>query len=321
MEELEMVNARLTIARTAIVLASLFFSQTALTMMPTKPVSDRNFLQLPDGRWLSNVMVRGSRLTLTKGLGNKMSASSMQTYQKLKADSKSNRDHKVQWVLMDLDGKRILDQSLNANRKMFGASSSKIFVGATLLSKQSGGLTDKQLRQMGDMLVVSDNNAWIDLQRQIGDGDADKGRELNYRFTQDMGYELTRGFQGYWGKMHGNELTALETTEFLRDMYWGHFWGAETLWKIMHTCRTGGSRGLKYFPKNIFVGGKTGTYDGPTEDPETGKEVVVKTRNHVMVFNYEGRQYGLTIFANNGSDESVALMAGGLLRDVLGYKD
>ena len=86
----------------------------------------------------------------------------------------------------------------------------------------------------------------------------------------------------------------------------------------MHTCRTGATRGRKYIPKEIFVGGKTGTYDGPTENPETGKNYNVKVRNHLLVFNVQGKQFGLAILANTGSDESAALMAGGLIREYAG---
>lgn len=86
----------------------------------------------------------------------------------------------------------------------------------------------------------------------------------------------------------------------------------------MYTSRTGGLRGKKYIPKSIYVGGKTGTYAGPTENPETGTSYNVNMRNHVMVFNINGTQYGLAIFANNGSDESVALLAGGLIREYAG---
>jgi hypothetical protein len=172
------------------------------------------------------------------------------------------------------------------------------------------------------MLVISSNTAWTDLQAQIGDGDSNKGRERILDFTQRMGYERTRGFQGSWKNMHGNELTALETAEYLHDTYKANYPGAEVLWKLMHTCRTGSNRGLKYIPSQIFVGGKTGTYDGPSVDPETGKNqnpngsaYKVAVRNHMMVFYIEGVQYALTVLADSGSDESAALLAGGLIRE------
>lgn len=89
----------------------------------------------------------------------------------------------------------------------------------------------------------------------------------------------------------------------------------------MHACRTGASRGRKYMPSSLYVGGKTGTYDGSTENPETGKNYNVAIRNHVLIFNVLGRQYGLVVLANTGSDESAALLAGGLLREYTGFAD
>lgn len=306
---------------------SIVTATTTNAAMPTNPVSDPEFSRLPNGKLLSEISVSGSRLTLARGSGNTFTTSARNAYQKLKRDSQTDPNHRVQWVLMDLDAHRVVDQSLAHNRKIFGASSSKIFVGGALLDKQNGQLSNSQLNQMAAMLVVSSNEAWTSLQAQIGNGDSNKGREGVHNFTQRMGYERTRGFQGYWGRIHGNELTAFETSEYLYDMYMGNFPGAETLWKLMHTCRTGGSRGRKYIPSHIYVGAKTGTYDGPTENPETGSTTnpngssyQVAVRNHVLVFNIDGREYGLTILADTGSDESAAVLAGGLIREYAGVQ-
>lgn len=242
----------------------------------------------------------------------------MSEYLKLKKDSQENISHAVHWSFMNLDTHEVIAQSKNAGKRIFGASSSKIYVGAALLDKQKGQISNAQIQKMADMIVVSSNTAWTSLQQEVGDGNANKGREYIYNFTQDLGHAETRGFQGYLGDLHGNELLAYETVDFLYDIYTKAFPGAETLWKLMYTSRTGASRGKKYIPKNIFVGGKTGTYAGQTENPETGASYNVNVRNHVMVFNINGVQYGLAVFANNGSDESAALLAGGLIREYAG---
>jgi hypothetical protein len=308
-------------------IAIFFFSVTAQAIMPSNPSSDPNFSLLPNGKYLNQISVSGQALKLTKGVGVSFSTSKNASYQKLKSDSMSYPRHKVQWVLRDLDNNRVIAQSASPDRKIFGASSSKIFVGGALLDKQDGLLNASQLQLMANMLVVSSNDAWRTLQTQIGNGDTNRGREGVHNFTQGLGYELTRGYQGYWGNTHGNELTAMETTEFLHDIYKGNFPGAETLWKLMYTCRTGVNRGLKYMPSSLFVGGKTGTYDGETENPETGSTqnpdgsaYTVNIRNHILIFNVQGRQYGLAILADTGSDESAALLAGGLLREYTGYQ-
>lgn len=279
------------------------------------PATNAQFSTLPDGRQLSSISVSGTRLNFAKGSGYSFTATKRQDYLSLKLATQSDPTHKVQWTFIDLDNNEVLEHSLASNKKIFGASSSKIYVAAALLDRQDGVLSESQLQLMSNMLVVSSNSAWTELQRQIGDGSADKGRERIHNFTQAMGYPLTRGFQGYWGGIHGNELVPDETAQMLYDMYTGAFKGAELEWKLLHACRTGASRGRKYIPTTIYVGGKTGTYDGPTENPQTGTQYTVKIRNHVMTFNVDGKQYGLVIFANNGSDESVALLAGGLIRD------
>jgi hypothetical protein len=93
----------------------------------------------------------------------------------------------------------------------------------------------------------------------------------------------------------------------------------------MYTCRTGTTKSLKYLPKSLPVGGKTGTYKGPTFDPETGAEIVVDVHNHLIYYFHAGRPYALAILTDGpipggnttkGDDEHVALMAGGLFYDL-----
>lgn len=287
----------------------------------SSPELDSQFQILPNGKALSSIKVSGSSLYLAKGTGDAFTSAKQQSYLALKNATLQQPEHKVRWAIMDLDSGQMLAQSLSAHRRIFGASSSKIYVAGTLLHVRQGSLSTSQLQKMADMLVVSSNSAWTALQQDIGGGSADKGRQLNYEFTQGLGHAETRGFQGYWGDMHGNELVASETVNFLYDVYWGRFAGAEYLWKLMYTCRTGGSRGRKYIPKYVHVGAKTGTYDGPTENPDTGTNYQVKIRNHVITVNVNGRQYGVAVFANSGSDEDVALLVGGLLREYTGMKD
>jgi len=274
-----------------------------------------SFLTLPDGRKLSDIKVKDRPLSLAKGRGRSFSSSDKRDYEKLKRETQTEVGHKVQWTFMNLDTGRVIERSLSADRKIFGASSSKIYVGAALLDRQNGRLSRSQTQKMADMLVVSSNSAWTSMQREIGSGSSDKGRERIHRFTQRMGYEKTRGFQGYWGDIHGNELTPDESAQTLYDIYQNNFKGAETLWKIMYTCRTGINRGRNYLPKNLYVGGKTGSYSGPTENPQTGETYNVRMKNHLLVFAVDGVQYGLAVLANSGVDKSAALLAGGLIRE------
>jgi hypothetical protein len=300
-----------------VLIALPFTAQASFSPDP----SDPNFLRLPDGRDLKNVQVKGRSLSLSRGSGQSFSANPRALFERIREVSKSQAGYPVQWVLMDLDTHQVLERSAEAGRKQFGASVSKIFVGGALLDKQSGAISNSQLSLLASMIVVSSNTAWTELQRQIGGGNADRGREGIHQFTQRMGYQRTRGFQGWWGDIHGNELTPEELAEFLYDTYQNRYPGAEVLRKVMHTGRTGTSRARKYIPASQIVGGKTGTYDGPTVDPETGlstgpdgKPYKVRVRHQVIVFKANGRQYGLSILADTGSDETAAALAGGIYR-------
>jgi hypothetical protein len=294
--------------------------------MPTNPVIDPDFMKLPEGRDLKKTSVSGLALTLATGEGQPFTAAEKAAYEKLKTNTQTIADYPVQWVFMDLDNHRVIDKSINSNTKIFGASVAKIFTAATLLDKQGGHLSDSQFQTLADMLVVSSNTAWFSLQDQIGDGDTDRGRAGINAFTQRMGYLRTRGWQGYWGNLHGNELTANELGEFLYDMYMGKFPGAEVQWKLMHTCRTGGDRARRYLPKDLYVGAKTGTYEGPTMNPETqsmtnpdGSPYTVDVRNQIIVFNVNNHEYAIAILANTGSEDTAALLAGGLFRELSGF--
>ncbi|MGZ3694318.1 MAG: hypothetical protein ACXWQO_09055 [Bdellovibrionota bacterium] len=299
------------------VLGLLLLPQLGLGAMPTNPVTDPNFTVLPNGKSLKSI---DSSLELKKGDGKTFTSALQAQYEKIKHDSQTIPNSPVTWVLMDLDSHKIIDQSIDANRKQFGASVNKAFIAGTLLDKQGGTLTASQLSLMASMLSVSSNEARDAIQyKEIGGGDEVHGRELIQAFTQRMGYVRTRAFGGYIGTMHGNELTALETAEYLYDTYHARFSGAEYVWKLMHTCRTGDGRGRTYLPTTLFVGGKTGTYDGSTVDPETGRDTTVTVRHHSIVFNYGGRQYALTMFANTGKDETTAILAGGIFREYIAH--
>jgi hypothetical protein len=317
--------------RRALATLSLASSTLAVSFahaaMPTDPVHDTSFLTLPDGRDLKSVKVSGTSLSLTHGTGQAFGPSQKAAYEKIKSDSKNPANKAVQWVLMDLDKHLVIDSSGEPTRRIFGASVAKVFAAATLLDKQQGQISKDQLQVMSNMLVISSNTAWLEIQKDAGNGDADRGREANYEFTQRMGYSNTRGFQGSWNKMHGNELNASELAQLMYDIYHGAFPGAEVEWKVMHTGRTGASRAKKYLPTGLIVGGKTGTYDGPSINPETGgttgangKPYSVKVRNQVVVFNAGGHEYAIAILADTGSDETAALLAGGLLREYIGNR-
>ena len=283
--------------------------------IPNNPVEDPKFDELPNGKKLSSIKVRGSSLTLSKGTGTTFGRSQWQSYLRLKEQSQTRGDGRLEWTIRDLDKGEILAGSSDIDDRIFGASVSKIYVGGALLDHQEGDISSSQLQLMADMLVVSSNSAWTNLQRQIGNGDSNLGRQRIHRFTQGLGYEKTQGFQGWWGNLHGNELTARELGEFLEDTYKRKYEGADYLWKMLHTVRTGTSRARKYIPRTLFVGGKTGSYAGGTFDTDIPASVNVNVRNHAITFFHNGTQYAISILNNTGSEENAALIAGGLFQE------
>lgn len=304
-------SAFLALALTALM------SPVANAALPSNPQSDPRFVILPNGKDLRTLSSSGRSLSLIRGDGKEFTASLQAKYLALKNETLTKSNHPVTWVLMDLDSRQVIAQSKDANRKQFGASVNKIFIGAALLDKQRGSLSSSQLKLMGQMIADSNNDARDSIHLAVGGGSNTRARQEIHKFTQRMGYARTRAFRGYMGSLHGNELTALETANFLFDTYQGRYPGAEYLWKILYTCRTGAGRARTYLPSDMYVGGKTGSYAGSTVDPETGRSTKVDVVHHTIVFNRGGRQYGLAIFANTGKTESTALLAGGLFREYI----
>jgi hypothetical protein len=288
-----------------------------------RPTQSADFLRLSDGTSLTALQVEGVPLALSHGTGVAFGAEQMRQYKELKLATQTQADHSVQWALMDLDSQRVIGHSVGWERPIFGASLSKLFVAGALLDHQRGHLSPAQLQLLAEMLVISSNSAWVELQLELGDGNPDLGRSRNSEFTQRLGLRRTRGYQGNWGKVHGNELSAAELADYLSAVYHRRFAGADTLWKTLHTVRSGVDRGRKYLPSEQLVGEKTGTYDGPTVNAETGQELrgdgtpyVVQVRHQVLLFPRNGHEYALVILADTGSDESAALLAGGLYAEL-----
>ena len=263
---------------------------------------------------ISHMLVR------IRGQGKSFGEAQRKRYCKLK------QAQKIQWALNDLETGKIISRSANADELYFGASAAKLFVAAALLNKQNGHFDRNQLTLMVRMIVVSSNSAWKELQRQTGDdGTNDSGRAAVDAFVQLKGYTNTKGFQGWWNKkdgtrIHGNELNSVELAKFLHDTYRRRYKGAEVLWEIMQATSTGRRRINKYTPQNIFIGGKTGTYDGPNASPATVKLKSIRARNHVATLKIGNKIYGLSILSNTGSGEDVAILGGGLMREYLGVE-
>ncbi len=302
---------------------SIFLLLPFSSIAADNPVEDEEqFFTLADGTDLRSFGGPEVRQLLSRqqGGGVAFGAKQEKQYCRLK------HNDQIQWCLSELETGTVISSSPNAGDIFFGASASKIFVAAALLNKQDGKISKKQLTLMTRMIVRSNNPAWRELQRQGGtDGSDDAGRQAVHAFIEKMGYENLQAFQGWMtrpdgSRLHGNELNSLDVARFLFDTYHNRYPGAEILWKIMHATRTGSKKIDKYTPSSIYIAGKTGTYHGPNESKATIKHDVIKARNHIAVFNINGKQYGLTILSNTGLDEDVAVLGGGLMREYLGVE-
>ncbi len=310
------------ILRGCLVLAALMAVPVAGAVADHRTGKDGAYFTLDNGVDLYDVADAQTRKLLTRVTGRGEAFGARQErYCRLKGN-----DREVQWVVNNLDTGETIARSANADQLYFGASVAKLFVAAALLDKHKGKIAPAQLRQLVKMVVVSNNAAWLELQRQVGDdGSDDAGRAAVNAFVQRMGYPRIKGFQG-WRKRrdgtreHGNELTALALSRFLHDTYQRKYPGADVLWKVMQATRTGKGKIDRFTPTDVYLGGKTGTYSGPNASPETVHLPTIQARNHAVALMIGDGHYGISILANTGSSGDVAVLAGGLMREYLGVQ-
>ena len=306
-----------------IFLPALLFQTHPIFAGNQSPAAD-NFFTLDNGVDLRKTLDPNisQLLTPVRGEGSKFGIEEVRRYCELKTNNEQ-----IQWTVNDLQTGEILSTSPNSTDAFFGASASKIFVAAALLNKECGKPDKRQLELLVKMIVKSNNAAWIELQRQAGDdGTDDSGRECVNKFVKEIGCANTRGFQGWLclengKKIHGNELNTMALSRFLYDTYHRNYMGADVLWKIMHATKTGRRKINQYTPRDIFIGGKTGTYDGPNESPKTIHFKSIKARNHVAILKIKDKYYGISILSNTGSNSDVAVLGGGLMREFLGVEE
>ena len=273
-------------------------------------------LTLSNGMNLGATKVRGRYLAAQWGVDKAFTESRWKAYHRLRDHTMKDASAKVQWAMMNLESGDLLASSLGAeSNRFYGASVTKVIVAAAYLAKKQGGVTRSDINKIGPLVSVSNNKFWRVLQREIGDGNNTEGMKLVQEFTDDLGLTNTVGFKGWLDGVHGNETTATDLVRFAFATFNDFYPGGEDVWKFMWTCRTGKLKGLKYLPADLAVGGKTGTYHGLTVEANSQKSYVAKTHHHLITFVRAGVPYAMAILSDRGSDEDVALMAGGLFRE------
>ena len=270
-----------------------------------------------DGNNLANFRIKGKSFQFAMGKGLPFGQKEYDLYQKIKKNSQLSQNFPVQWALRNLSTSQNIAHSLQAEMNFYGASVTKIFVAAALLHQQEGRLTTQQMQETLDLIVASDNKAWRSLQKQVGHGNHYRGQQEIWNFTKKIGLQSTIPFRGWHDSIHGNEVNALDLVYFLQATFDDTYPGADTMWTIMHGCRTGNSKANAYLPPDMMIGGKTGTYHGNTVHPVTKKPYRAKVHHHVITFSYQGETFALSVLSDRGSNQDVALMAGGLFREYI----
>lgn len=169
---------------------------------------------------------------------------------------KKNKDNKdVYWAVYDITNNKLLASSQNAKTNLYGASVPKVCVSAAAFAKNNGVLpSNEDYQKVIKLLVLSDNNVWNDVQTLAG------GSESVNNWSKKMGYTMKPARNG------GNNCNAIDMCRFWNDVCRNNFKGAENIFKITSSCRTDSSRGRKCMPSNVYMGGKTGTYNNSNHD-------------------------------------------------------
>jgi hypothetical protein len=232
-------------------------------------------------------------------------------YQAVKNSLKDN----YQWVLRNLDTNTIVTKSSKPNRQFYGASVSKVFVAGAYLDSLGGQPTPDGIEHINKLIVVSSNSSWSALQVLLGSGDENLGRQRVESFLKKLDITKSIGYRGYLNGVHGNEVNAMDISKFIQSSYDERYYGSKHLFQTMFLSRTGKLRGKKYFPKNMNIGGKTGSYNGQTS--VNGEAITSKSNHHTIVFKKNNHYYSLTVLSDPGTNEEVAVLSQGLVEQFL----
>lgn len=209
--------------------------------------NDANFWINSDGKNLLKLGEgAGINLKRNKGLNGSYN----------EADYRANKSNpKVFWAVYDISRNKLIASSKNGKENVYGASVPKVCVASAAFSNNNGKLpTDSDYQKVIKLLVKSDNNVWDDVQSLAG------GRDAVNAWASKMGYEFKPARNG------GNSSNAVDMCKFWSDVCHNRFKGAENIFRITSSCQTDASRGRKCMPSNVYMGGKTGTYNDANHD-------------------------------------------------------
>lgn len=243
--------------------------------------NDTNFFTTTKGINLLTIASKsGIKLIRNKGLGGS-------GYKEYKYQSAKNNP-KVYWAIYNISKDKIVAQSTNANKNVYGASVPKVIVASAALDKYNGLFPNQSdYEKVIKLLVKSNNDVWTPLQNLAGGGNAVNS------WSKKMGYTMqsARGM--------GNNANALDMCKFWSDVCHNRFDGAEVIFRVSASCQTSASRSRKYLPTSLFIGSKTGTYQSSNHD--TGWINVGSDFYSISV---------MTELGSNGSDTIASMFRG-----------
>ena len=196
---------------------------------------------------------------------------------------------KVYWAIYDISNDTLLASSKNANTNVYGASVPKVLVGSAALSNNGGKLpTQNDYSKLIQLLVKSNNDVWTPIQNIAG------GISGVNNWAKKMGYQMQPARSG------GNNASAIGMCKFWKDVCKNNFEGAEVIYRISSSCQTSATKSRKYMPTNVFLGGKTGTYNASNHD--------------CGFIQYNDKFYSITVLTELGASGSdvIACMFRGL---------
>lgn len=210
--------------------------------------SDTNFFVNADGKNLFELGKKAG-ITMKRNTGLNGSGYSANKYNQYKDNDK------VYWCIYDIQKDKPIAYSKNADTNVYGASVPKICVAAAAFDNNGGKFaTDKDYQMAIKLLVKSDNEVWTPVQNLAG------GVEAVNSWAEKMGYKMKPARNG------GNNCNALDMCKLFSDVCRNRFKGAENIFKMSSACQTHSSRSLKYMPTDVYIGGKTGTYNVSNHD-------------------------------------------------------
>ncbi len=205
-----------------------------------------NFFVNDDGKNLKKLGEDvGISLKRNTGSGGEYNPSKYKSYKK---------NSSVFWAVYDMNSNQLLGSSSNASTNIYGASVPKVCVAAAAFANNDGVLKNSDYEKVIKLLTKSDNTVWNDIQKLAG------GPKGVNDWAESMGYRMKPA------RNAGNQSNAIDMCKFWSDAYNNKFKGADSILRISSSCKTSGSRSLKLMPSNVYIGGKTGTYNEYNHD-------------------------------------------------------